>query len=169
MLVLGIDPGIEKTGIGIVETKGSKHNLVFNKLIKTGSSLPHGERLGLIFDEVSNIISLFKPDCAAIEKLFFSKNIKTAMTVSEARGVIMLVLHKNGLPVYEYTPLQIKQALIGYGRGTKQQVLELVKIMVNRPDLKVIDDVADGIACAITHINTYKTISKINKSMRGPS
>ena len=166
MLVIGIDPGIEKTGIGIVESVNNNYNLVFKKLIKTESSLEHSVRLMQIYDELSGIISLFKPDSAAVEKLFFAKNIKTAMTVSEARGVILLSLQKESIPVYEYTPLQIKQALIGYGRGTKNQVLELVKLIVKSPELKVSDDVADGIACAITHINTFRTLSKINNRIK---
>jgi crossover junction endodeoxyribonuclease RuvC len=167
MLVIGVDPGIEKTGIGIVEEVKNKQNLVFYKLIKTDSSSLHCVRLSQIFDEITEIVTLFKPESAAIEKLFFAKNIKTAMTVSEARGVIILALQKKQIPIHEYTPLQIKQALVGYGRGTKNQILELVRIIVNKPELKVIDDVADGIACAITHLNTYKMLGKINKSIKG--
>jgi len=166
MLVLGIDPGIQKTGIGIIKEIKNNQVLIFSKLIKTESSLSHSVRLNLIFNEVSRIISEFKPESAAVERLFFAKNIKTAMQVSEARGVILLALQKKDIPIYEYTPLQIKQALIGYGRGTKNQVLELVKIIIKEPDLIVNDDVADGIACAITHINTYKTLEKIKKNRR---
>jgi crossover junction endodeoxyribonuclease RuvC len=161
MIVIGVDPGIESTGIGVVEEKNGRSNLVYCKLIKTNSKDNHSFRLNEIFDQLSAIILEYKPDSASVEKLFFAKNVKTALMVSQARGVILLALEKLKIPIYEYTPLQVKQALIGYGRGTKGQIQELVKIILKLPEIPKPDDVADGIALAITHINTFKTLSKI--------
>jgi crossover junction endodeoxyribonuclease RuvC len=161
MLVIGVDPGIERTGVGIVESTNGKLKLIHQKLIKTSSAKPQAERLSEIYDELNSIIKEYAIEFASVEKLFFAKNVKTAMTVSEARGIIILALFKNKIPIYEYTPLQVKQALIGYGRGTKDQIQELVKIILNLQEIPKPDDVADGIALAITHINTYKLLSKI--------
>jgi crossover junction endodeoxyribonuclease RuvC len=166
MFVIGIDPGIEKTGVGIVESLNGKLKLVYHKLIKTSSSKPQAERLNEIFDQLNSILAEYKVSFASVEKLFFAKNVKTAMTVAEARGVALLAIQRNNVPIYEYTPLQVKQALIGYGRGTKDQVQQLVKIILNLSEIPKPDDVADGIALAITHINTYKTLSRIISGTR---
>jgi len=163
MTVIGIDPGIERTGIGIIEEKNNKLFLIYNKLIKTSPKDTQSQRLYHLYNELDKIINSYKIDFASVEKIFFTKNIKTAMNVSEARGVILLVLGKNSIPVYEYTPLQVKQSLVGYGNASKNQIQQFVKIMLNLKDLPKQDDIADGIALAIIHINTYKTLSKIRK------
>ena len=163
MITIGIDPGIERTGVGIVEEEKGKLKLLYSKLIKTESKLPQSVRLLQLYTELTEIISMYKIDHASVEKLFFIKNVKTAMAVSEARGVILLTLQNKNISIFEYTPLQIKQALVGYGRGTKDQVQYLVKIILSLDEKAIQDDVADGIACAITHINSYKLISKIKK------
>ncbi|HOV13379.1 MAG TPA: crossover junction endodeoxyribonuclease RuvC [Spirochaetota bacterium] len=157
MIVIGIDPGIERTGIGIVENIRGKSNLIFSELIKTNSKLSTSERLAIIFQTLNRITDLYKIDSASVEKLFFAKNTKTAMVVSEARGVLLLSLQLKNIPIYEYTPLQVKQALTGYGSGTKEQVHNLVKIILNLKDLSKQDDVSDGIALAITHIHSQKS------------
>lgn len=156
MQTLGIDPGLERVGVGIVESNNGKSRLIFSQLIKTDSKLQVPERLRIIYDEIGRITDLFKVDSASIEELFFAKNVKTAMVVSEARGVILLALQLKGIPIYEYTPLQVKQALTGYGSGTKEQVQSLVKIILNLDEIPKQDDVADGIALAITHIHSSK-------------
>jgi crossover junction endodeoxyribonuclease RuvC len=161
MIAIGIDPGIERTGIGIVESKTNKLELLHQELILTSSINKDPFRLNEIFEKVSLIIKNYKIDFAVIEKLFFAKNVKTAFRVSEVRGVILLALEKFNLPIYEYTPLQIKQGLIGYGRGTKQQIQELVKLILCLDEYPKSDDVADGIACAIVGLNSYRTISRI--------
>ncbi len=163
MITIGVDPGIERTGIGIVEVINNKMKLIDSLLIKTSSKLSTPERLLEIYETLEHIVNLYPIDNAAVERLFFAKNIKTALTVSEARGVMLLVLQKNKVPISEYTPLQVKQALIGYGRATKKQVQELVKIILNMEKIEKQDDVADGIALAITHINTHKTLQRIKK------
>ncbi|MCK4798128.1 MAG: crossover junction endodeoxyribonuclease RuvC [Spirochaetes bacterium] len=161
MITIGIDPGIEKTGIGIVEKNKQKSNLIYQYLIKTSPKVSHGERLKIIYDDLCDVISLFSIDYASIEKVFFAKNVKTASIISEVRGVLILALQQNNIPIYQYTPLQVKQALTGYGKATKRQIQELVKLLLDLKEIPKPDDVADGIALAITHINTFKTISRI--------
>lgn len=161
MTVIGIDPGIEKTGVGIVQLSNNKLNLIHKELIYTSSKEKFEIRLEKIYNKLSRILSNFEIDYASVEKLFFSKNVKTAISVAEVRGIIILALQQFKIPIYEYTPLQIKQGLIGYGRGTKRQVQELIKIILNSDEIEKRDDVADGIALAIVHINTHKTLSKI--------
>ena len=161
MVTIGIDPGIERIGIGIVDRENQKYKLLFHKLIKTSSSKPQEERLEIIYHELSEILSHYDIKCASIEKLFFSKNVKTAMKVSEARGVILLALRHKQIPINEYTPLQLKQAIIGYGRASKSQIQDFIKLMLGIKDFTFSDDVMDGIALAIIHLNTYKTLSRI--------
>ena len=161
MTVIGIDPGIEKTGIGIVQLNDNKLSLIHKELIYTSSKEKFEIRLEKIYNKLFGILSSYELDYASVEKLFFSKNVKTAITVAEVRGIIILALQQFKIPIYEYTPLQIKQGLIGYGRGTKRQVQELIKIILNSDEIEKRDDVADGIALAIVHINTHKTLSKI--------
>lgn len=163
MITIGIDPGIEKVGVGIVENCRPGLKLIDSTLIKTSSKLSTPERLELIFSGLTTILDLYPVTDAAVEQLFFAKNTKTAMTVAQARGVILLALQLKGLKVHEYTPLQVKQALIGYGRADKKQIQQLVKVILKLDTIPKQDDVADGIAIAITHINTYKTLSKIRQ------
>lgn len=166
MTVIGIDPGIERTGIGIIKKDDKKLELVYHTLIKTSSKTSHFKRLKQIYDGINKILYQYAVDHASIEKLFFAKNVKTAMSVAEARGVISLAVEQSKIPIYEYTPLQVKQALTGYGRGSKAQIQELVKIVLNLDEVPKPDDVADGIALAITHINTFRTMSKINDNLQ---
>lgn len=161
MTAIGIDPGIEKTGIGIVQLNNNKLKLIHKELIYTSSKINFEIRLEDIYNKLIKILNNYKVDFASVEKLFFAKNVKTAINVAEARGVIILALQQNKIPIYEYTPLQVKQGLIGYGRGTKRQVQELIKIILETDEIVKHDDVADGIALAIVHLNSYKTLSKI--------
>jgi crossover junction endodeoxyribonuclease RuvC len=161
MITIGIDPGIELTGVGIVEKNETGLKLIFKELIKTSRNDTTGLRLRAIYERLIGILGKFEIDHAAVEKLFFAKNVKTALTVSEVRGVILLAISEYDIPIYEYTPLQVKQALVGYGRGKKLQVQEMVKLILKLDEIPQPDDVADGIALAITHINTYRTLSRI--------
>ena len=163
MLVMGVDPGIERTGVSILSYNNDniRPKLIFSKLIKTKSDLSQSKRLEILYNELCSIINSYNIDYASVEKLFFAKNVKTAMVVSEARGVILLAIEKSGIKIFEYTPLQVKQAIVGYGRSDKKQIETLVKIILKDSNIEAQDDVIDSIAIAITHINSSKLLSKI--------
>jgi crossover junction endodeoxyribonuclease RuvC len=151
MKILGIDPGTGILGFGVVEVIGASFRLVDGGVIKTPAHTPHDERLEEIFDGLTEIIAATKPDVVSVEKLFFSRNITTAMTVAEARGVALLTARKAGLKVYEYNPMQIKQTLTGYGKADKKQVQEMVRLQLGLKEVPKPDDCADALAAAITH------------------
>lgn len=151
MIYLGIDPGIAIVGYGLIDVEGSSIKLLEYGCITTSSKSPLPKRLSFIMEEMRSIIKEFKPDEMAIEELFFNKNVKTAITVAQARGVEVLAGVEAGLGVYEYTPLQIKQAIVGYGRAEKIQVQETVKTILNLNDIPRPDDAADAIAVALCH------------------
>lgn len=151
MRIIGIDPGTGILGFGIIEVFGDKLKMIDAGVIKTPAHTPLDERLEDIFDSLSEIINQGKPDVMSIEKLFFSRNVTTAISVSHARGVAMLAGRKNKLPIAEYTPLQIKQSVTGYGKADKKQVQEMVKIQLNLIETPKPDDCADALAAAITH------------------
>ena len=151
MRIIGIDPGTGILGFGVIDVDKDKVKLVDAGVITTPAHTPHEERLEDIFDSLTSIISKTKPDVMSIEKLFFSQNITTAMTVAEARGVVLLVGKKAKLPISEYTPQQIKQSLTGYGKADKKQVQEMVRLQLGLSDVPKPDDCADALAAAITH------------------
>ncbi|HOJ65100.1 MAG TPA: crossover junction endodeoxyribonuclease RuvC [Spirochaetota bacterium] len=161
MITIGIDPGLERTGIAILKEEKGRVELIKSELIQTSSTLKEVERLEFLFNEVNKVINEFKIDFAAVEKIYFSKNVKTAMSIAQARGVILLALQLKKIPIFEYTPLEVKKALIGYGRGSKNQIQELVKMILKLEKKPEPDDIADAIAIAITHININKFMSKI--------
>ena len=154
MIVLGGDPGTAITGWGVVETIRDSEFIVrgYGAII-TKSTTPFPERLKIIHHELRKIIHTHRPEEAAVEELFFAKNVKTALTVGQARGVVMLTAIEEDLDVYEYTPLQIKQAVVGYGRADKMQMQKMVKVLLHLPEIPKPDDVADALAVAFTHIN----------------
>lgn len=149
--ILGIDPGTGIVGFGVIDSDGHKHTLVDAGVIRTPAHQPLVERLDTIYHEIEQLIAELKPEVVVVEELFFAKNVKTALSVSHARGVILLAGKKAGLEVAEYTPLQIKQALTGYGRAEKQQIQEMVRIMLRLKDVPKPDDCADALAAAICH------------------
>lgn len=151
MRILGIDPGTGIMGFGVVEVVNNSFKLVDAGVIKTPAHTAHDERLEDIFDSLSDIIKSCKPDALSIERLFFSRNITTAMSVAEARGVALLVGRKATLPIFEYTPQQIKQSLTGYGKANKKQVQEMVRLQLGLKEVPKPDDCADALAAAITH------------------
>ncbi|GFN35134.1 crossover junction endodeoxyribonuclease RuvC [Tepidimicrobium xylanilyticum] len=163
MIILGIDPGLAIVGYGVIEYKGNRYRLLDYGVIRTDSNIFFPQRLKLIYDELSSIIDRFNPADLAVEELFFNKNVKTAIQVGQARGVEILAAINKGLEVYEYTPLQIKQSVVGYGRAEKRQVQEMVKILLNLKEIPKPDDAADALAVAICHSSclNYKDMFKM--------
>ncbi|MEA4882085.1 MAG: crossover junction endodeoxyribonuclease RuvC [Clostridia bacterium] len=154
MLVLGIDPGTATTGYGLVRERCGKLECIGMGCVLTKAGTPLPERLESIFDQLSAIIADEKPDCAAVEKLFFNTNATSALAVGHARGVALLACQRAGLPVAEYTPLQVKLAVAGFGRADKKQIQSMVKLLMSLPEEPKPDDAADALAIAICHINT---------------
>lgn len=151
MRILGIDPGTGRLGFGVIDADVGKLRLVDAGVITTPAHTPQAERLEDIYSSLNEIIKSTKPEVMSIEKLFFIRNITTAMTVSEARGVSLLVGKQSGLKIAEYTPLQIKSTLTGYGKADKKQVQEMVRLNLGLRDIPKPDDAADALAAAITH------------------
>lgn len=158
MIILGIDPGTATTGYGVVKSKNGTLEEVAHGCILTKSSDELDRRLNIIFDQLIKVIGKFKPEMVAVEELFFASNTKTAISVGHARGVILLACSKSKVPVYEYTPLQVKQAICGYGRGEKQQIQKMVQALLGLKEIPKPDDAADGLAIAICHANSYRDI-----------
>lgn len=149
MRILGIDPGTGILGFGVIDFVNKKAKLIDGGVIRTPVNQPDSERLLTIYNELSDVIKMHKPEVMAVEKLFFAQNITTAMSVSQARGVVLLCGEQAGLKLYEYTPLQIKQALTGYGRADKNQIHQMIKTILGiKTDIKP-DDAADAVAAAI--------------------
>jgi crossover junction endodeoxyribonuclease RuvC len=156
MLVLGIDPGTAITGYGLVSKEADALILVDYGTVNTSQQMPLPQRLHAIHCELGEIISRHQPTAVAVEKLFFSKNVRTALSVGQARGVALLAVADAELPLYEYTPLQVKQSVVGYGRATKEQIQQLVKMLCGLDFVPQPDDAADAIAVAICHIHSAR-------------
>ena len=151
MRIIGIDPGYAIMGWGILDLKGNKFSVVDYGSITTDAGVDAAKRLQHIYDELGAIIAKYQPEEAAIEELFFNNNAKTVILVGEARGIAVLACANAGLEISEYTPLQIKQALVGYGRADKKQVQAMVKAILNLKEVPKPDDTADAVAAAICH------------------
>lgn len=151
MRIIGIDPGTGILGFGIIEYSKGKAQLVDAGVIRTPAKEDDAVRLQTIFEELTDIIAETKPQEMSVEKLFFAQNVTTAMTVAQARGVVLLAGKQAGLEIFEYTPLQIKQALTGYGRAEKAQIQEMVRVILQLKEIPRPDDCADALAAAITH------------------
>ncbi len=160
MRVLGIDPGLALTGYGLVEGDGSLSLLEMGS-ITTPSTLPLPERLRILYQDLSALLQRLRPDAVAVEELFFGKNIRTAIAVGQARGVAILAVAQAGIPIHEYTPLQVKEALTGYGRADKQQIQRMVCFLLGLPSPPQPDDVADAIAVAICHLHHRKLMALV--------
>ncbi len=152
MVVLGIDPGYAIVGWGLVEFKNNTFRPLRFGAITTEADVDFNQRLKMIYDDLSEISDMFKPDAMAIEKLYFTTNQKTAIMVAEARGVILLAAQQRGIPIFEYTPLQVKTAVTGYGKAKKPQVMEMTRRLLKLPEVPKPDDTADALAIALTHI-----------------
>ena len=155
VIIMGVDPGTAITGYGVVEQMGNRYRLLEYGVIRTSKPMDAASRLNEVFSGINRVIESFKPDQVAVEELFFNKNAKTALVVGQARGVIILAAHLKGLPVFEYTPLQVKQAVVGYGRAEKQQVQYMVKAILNLGEFPKPDDAADALAIAVCHGNSF--------------
>jgi crossover junction endodeoxyribonuclease RuvC len=156
MRIIGIDPGTGILGFGVIETDGAKHQLVDAGVIRTPVKEDDAVRLQTIFEEISDIIAAAKPSQMVVEKLFFAQNVTTAMTVAQARGVVLLAGRQAGLTIHEYTPLQIKQSLTGYGRAEKKQMQEMVRVLLGLKTVPRPDDCADALAAALTYATSRK-------------
>lgn len=156
MRILGIDPGIAIVGYGVVDKEGNSYKTIAYDAVTTRAHTPLPERLEKVYNGVNEIIKMYKPDAMSIEELFFNNNAKTALTVGQARGVIILAAMQNNIPVYEYTPLQVKQALTGYGRASKTQIQQMMKSMLGLSEIPKPDDVADALAIAVCHGNSMR-------------
>ena len=156
MLVLGLDPGTAITGYGLIEDEGNRAVAIAYGTINTPADLALPQRLRLIYHDLSDLIRRYRPEAGAVEQLFFSRNVRTALAVGHARGVILLALADAGLPVFEYTPLQVKQALSGYGRAGKTQIQEMVRLILELDAVPQPDDAADALAVAICHAHSAR-------------
>lgn len=157
MRILGIDPGTGILGFGVIDAgPRGKIQLVDAGVIRTPVKQPDSERLLTIYQELTSIISEHKPNVMSVEKLFFAQNVTTAMSVSQARGVVLLCGMQHNMDLHEYTPLQIKQALTGYGRADKKQIQEMVRVLLKLKEAPKPDDCADALAAAITYAMTRK-------------
>lgn len=156
MIIMGIDPGFAITGYGIVKYEGNKFSVLDCGVVTTEASMRLPERLLILNERLEELIGRHSPDAISVEELFFNKNIKTALTVGHGRGVALLAAAKSGIDVFEYTPLQVKQAVVGYGRADKQQMQQMVKAILNLQAIPKPDDAADALAVAICHGHSYK-------------
>ena len=160
MIILGIDPGLATVGYGIIEYRGNSFTTLDYGAILTEAHTECNSRLLSMNAQLINLINMFKPDAVAIEELFFNKNIKTAIAVAQARGAILLTCAQNNVPTFEYTPLQVKQAVVGYGRADKNQVQQMTKILLNLKAVPKPDDTADALAIAICHAHSNNSIMR---------
>lgn len=158
MRILGIDPGVAIVGFGVVDSEGGTQRMVQYGAINTPANTPLAARLVQIEQDLTELLEQFKPDEVAIEELFFSKNITTGIAVAHARGVILATVEKAGVPIYEYTPMQVKQAVVGYGLAEKNQVMDMTKRLLKLRAVPKPDDAADALAIAICHARSATSL-----------
>ena len=158
MRILGLDPGIATIGFGLVESGRSKYSLVRCGVITTPAHTSLSSRLEQIYDDLTQLLDAFKPEAVSIEELFFNTNITTGIAVAHGRGVILLACQKAGVKIYEYTPLQVKQAVCGYGRAEKSQVMDMVRRLCNLKAPPKPDDAADAVALALCHARSSTSL-----------
>ena len=161
MIILGIDPGLAIVGWGVVDYNASHFKVIAYGALETPAGLPTEERLSMIYDGMKELIEKYKPEHVAVEELFFNTNITTGIRVAEARGIIIMTAYQMGVKVFEYTPLQVKQAVVGFGRAEKKQVINMVTMLLGLAKPPKPDDTADALAIAICHAHTGN--SRISK------
>lgn len=170
MIILGIDPGIATMGYGLINYFGNSFNYITCGAIITEAGERVERRLAIIYDRLNRIIKTYQPEALAVEELFFNTNQKTAINVAQARGIVLLSAERAGIPLFEYTPLQVKQAVVGYGRAEKHQVMEMTKILLSLTERPRPDDAADALALAICHAHNSSSklagLNKINPTKR---
>ena len=158
MRILGIDPGVATIGFGVIDFSGREYKLVNCGVITTPAHTMLSARLEQIYDDMCQLLELFKPDAVSIEELFFNTNITTGIAVALGRGVLLLACRKAGVAIYEYTPLQVKQAVVGYGRAEKKQVMDMVRRICALPSPPKPDDAADAVALALCHARSSTSL-----------
>lgn len=151
MIILGIDPGYAIVGYGVIQYEGNRFKVLDYGAITTQAGTPFVERLNTIYNDLNMLFTKYKPEAMAIEKLFYNTNAKTVIDVAQARGVTVLAAHQNGAEIFEYTPLQVKQSVVGYGRAEKKQVQEMIKLILGLQKVPKPDDTADALAMAVCH------------------
>lgn len=156
MRIIGIDPGYAITGFGVIEYEGNHFELVEAGAIETKAGVPFPIRLEKIYDDMMELIAKYKPDAISIEELFFNTNTTTAIGVAQGRGAVLIAAAKTNTPIYEYTPLQVKQAVVGYGRAEKKQVQLMVQRILNLEKIPKLDDTTDAMAIAMCHAHSYR-------------
>lgn len=159
MIILGVDPGLATVGWGVIETDSHRHRLLQYGTLNTGAKETLPIRLRSIYEGFMELIEIFHPDHIAVEELFFARNVTTALSVGSARGVILVAAVRHTENLFEYTPMQIKQAVVGYGKADKQQVQSMVKLLLSMEKIPSPDDAADALAVAITHAHSVKSQS----------
>ncbi len=150
MVILGIDPGFGRLGYAVIETSGAETKVIECECLETSAKLEYEKRLVLVADKIKNLISRYRPEVMAIEKIFFAANQKTALKIAEVRGILIYLAAINGISVAEYTPLQVKMALCGYGRASKEQVQKMLKNLLQLESLPKLDDASDALAVGFT-------------------
>lgn len=165
MRILGIDPGYALMGYGVIEKKGNRFSVCDYGSISTEAGAPMPQRLKFLYSSLMDVIAEWQPEEAAIEELFYNTNAKTVINVGQARGVAVLACVNSGIEIAEYTPLQIKQALVGYGRAEKNQVQQMVKVLLHLAKVPKPDDTADALAVAVCHANSCGTVSKMSAAI----
>jgi crossover junction endodeoxyribonuclease RuvC len=163
-VILGLDPGTASTGFGVISVVGNRLHALDFGVMETPAGLPLERRLEQIFDQMGLLLSKYHPSATAVESLFFNANVRTALAVGQARGVTLLACSQAGCDVFEYTPQQIKQAVVGYGKATKEQVIEMVRVLLALPAPPRSDHAADALGVAICHANTCGVREGIRKS-----
>lgn len=164
-IILGIDPGTASTGYGVVEQRGNRLVAVAYGVVRTSSGLDLHERLELIFAEIGRLVGLHKPSEAAVESLFFNVNARTAFAVGQARGVALLACSQGGCRVFEYTPQEVKQAVVGYGKADKRQVQEMVRVLLGLPEPPKPDHAADALGIAICHAHGRSLRTRADRAL----
>ena len=158
MRIIGIDPGIATVGFGVIEAQRGAQKYVTCGVISTPAHTSLSSRLDQIYTDLESLFETFQPDAVSVEELFFNTNITTGIAVAHGRGVILLAAYRHNSPVYEYTPLQVKQSVVGYGRAEKKQVMEMVKRILNLPSPPKPDDAADAVALALCHARSSTSL-----------
>lgn len=166
MIILGIDPGYAIVGWGVIDYTANRFKVLDYGAVLTMAGTPFNERLEAVYDGVNEIINKYQPQAMAIEKLFYNTNAKTVIDVAQARGVINLAAVKNGVEIFEYTPLQVKQSVVGYGRAEKKQVQEMTRVILKLEKIPKPDDTADALAMAICHAHASGSLMGKLKNLK---
>ena len=166
MVILGIDPGVATIGFGLIRAERGKNTLLQYGVITTPPGIPLSERLLQISRDMEQLLETFKPDEMAVEELFYNNNAKTVINVGQARGVLILAGENHNTPVFEYTPLQVKQGVVGYGRAEKKQVQQMVKNILGLKEVPKPDDTADALAIAICHAHSSGGVNRMITSLK---